>query len=88
MIDWEPIETAPRDGSPLLLWLPAPLSKPAIGHWNQTLFCWVVEDGNLGGAMNVAIALGVCRAAEQFLDLVFRWGDLPGRLASRSRRQL
>ena len=34
MIEWEPIETAPRDGTPLLLWLPAPLSKPAIGHWN------------------------------------------------------
>jgi hypothetical protein len=49
MIEWEPIETAPRDGTPLLLWLPAPLSKPAIGHWNQTLFCWVVEDSNLEG---------------------------------------
>jgi len=35
MIEWEPIETAPRDGTPLLLWLPAPLSKPAIGHWNR-----------------------------------------------------
>jgi hypothetical protein len=30
-----------------LLWLPAPLSKPAIGHWNRSLFCWVVEDSNL-----------------------------------------
>ena len=44
---WAWIETAPRDGTPLLLWLPAPLSKPAIGHWNRDLFCWVVEDGNL-----------------------------------------
>jgi hypothetical protein len=25
------------------------LSKPAIGHWNQALFCWVVEDSNLEG---------------------------------------
>ena len=47
MIEWEPIETAPRDGTPLLLWLSAPLSKPAIGHWKRDLFCWVVEDGNL-----------------------------------------
>jgi hypothetical protein len=49
MIEWEPIETAPRDGTPLLLWLPAPLSKPAIGHWNRDLICWVVEDSNLEG---------------------------------------
>src|SRR4051794_16991261 len=31
----EPIETAPRGGTPLLLWLPAPLSKPTIGHWKS-----------------------------------------------------
>jgi hypothetical protein len=37
MIDWQPIETAPRDGTPLLLWLPAPISGPAIGHWDPDL---------------------------------------------------
>jgi hypothetical protein len=47
MIEWEPIETAPRDDTRLLLWLPPPLSKPAIGHWDRSLFCWVVEDCNL-----------------------------------------
>ena len=47
MIEWEPIETAPRDDTHLLLWLPAPLSKPAIGYWDRSLFCWIVEDCNL-----------------------------------------
>ena len=46
MIEWEPIETAPRDETPLLLWLPAPLAKAAIGYWDRGLFCWVVEDRN------------------------------------------
>jgi len=54
MIDWQPIETAPRDGTPLLLWLPAPLllwlpapfSGPAIGHWDQSLICWVDDYRN------------------------------------------
>jgi hypothetical protein len=46
MIDWQPIETAPRDGTPLLLWLPAPFSGPAIGHWDQSLICWVDDYRN------------------------------------------
>jgi hypothetical protein len=44
MIEWEPIETAPWNQTHLLLWLPAPFSKPAIGDWDRNLLCWVVED--------------------------------------------
>ena len=58
MIEWEPIETAPRDGTPLLLWLPAPLSKPAIGHWNRASFAGLLRTAIWSSAMNISHRTG------------------------------
>ena len=47
MIEWEPIETAPRDDTHLLLWLPPPLSKPAIGYWDRRSFAGLSRTATL-----------------------------------------
>ena len=41
MIDWQPIETAPRDGTRILLWLAAPSTEPIIGRWERATLCWI-----------------------------------------------
>jgi hypothetical protein len=46
MIEWQLIETAPMDGTPILLWFPEPFSKPTLGHWDQALICWVDDYRN------------------------------------------
>jgi len=33
MNDWQPIETAPRDGSSVIVFGPA-MNKPTLGHWD------------------------------------------------------
>lgn len=33
MSEWQPIETAPKDGRMLLLWIGD--EKPIVGHWHQ-----------------------------------------------------
>lgn len=32
---WQPIETAPKDGSKMLLWCPADGGRVAIGRWDD-----------------------------------------------------
>lgn len=42
-MDWQPIETAPKDGSNILLWTvwdgdeisPEPFSEVQLGHWSE-----------------------------------------------------
>jgi hypothetical protein len=34
MSEWQPIETAPRDGTNIQLWWPAEFHAPVTGHWN------------------------------------------------------
>ena len=43
--DWQPIETAPRDGSKVLLWLPDPrtLDPVIIGRWSFDSW-WTHDD--------------------------------------------
>lgn len=36
MSDWQPIETAPKDGTLLLLWLEDE-HRPIVGHWGQPM---------------------------------------------------
>jgi hypothetical protein len=43
MIDWQPIATAPRDGSNILLWLGGPEQRAVVGHFRHTALwgdCW------------------------------------------------
>ena len=82
MIDWEHIETAPRDGTPLLLWLPAPLSKPAIGRWNQTLFAGLLRTAIWRGAMNISHRTGRLSRRRAVPRSCLPEGYLPGRVAS------
>ena len=41
MSDWQPIETAPRNGTPVLLWSPSVIDEilgrpiPLSGHWRE-----------------------------------------------------
>lgn len=36
MSDWHPIATAPRDGTPIILWSPdAEPDTPFLGHWRD-----------------------------------------------------
>jgi hypothetical protein len=34
MSDWQPIETAPKDGRAVLLWIPAPAGMVELCYWN------------------------------------------------------
>ncbi len=61
MNDWQPIETAPRDGKPMLLWLIKPIDRNwtvsglcdlvCIGFWQQGRWSSIeVQDcGSMGG---------------------------------------
>jgi hypothetical protein len=44
MGEWQPIETAPKDGTSLLLWWPAHQQLAAdprvIGYWKPSYHCW------------------------------------------------
>jgi hypothetical protein len=35
MSDWQPIETAPKDGTPVWLWWPSPDSEAITGWWSE-----------------------------------------------------
>lgn len=40
MNNWKPIETAPKDGREILLWLPAPYSRVEKAHWFEIWGNW------------------------------------------------
>lgn len=40
-MEWQPIETAPRDGTPVLLWLRAPWCEARIARWHAPWSAWI-----------------------------------------------
>lgn len=48
MSKWQPIETAPKDGSCLLLWLPDSATDTIVfGHWDSDFGgCWYERHGS------------------------------------------
>lgn len=42
MNNWQPIETAPKDGTEVLVWTPD-MYCPAIAHWHAQRKIWVAE---------------------------------------------
>jgi hypothetical protein len=39
---WRPIQRAPRDGTPILLWIPSDRNTPCKGYWDRSLGTWLV----------------------------------------------
>lgn len=57
MAEWQPIETAPKDGSRMLLWMPLGKGQAVyIGgydkHWTGQ--CWVSENPRIPSSMTPA----------------------------------
>ena len=42
MSEWQPIDSAPKDGTPVLLWWPYWSRRPTIGYWKHSQ--WVAEN--------------------------------------------
>lgn len=40
-MDWQPIETAPKDGTEVLLWLGFPFSRIEYAKWYQGWGLWI-----------------------------------------------
>lgn len=56
MTEWKPIEDAPKDGKPLLLWArlksnpPGPSDHyPMVGFWPSSIVGWAVYPQHLSG---------------------------------------
>lgn len=46
ILEWRPIESAPKDGTVLMLWIPEYKYGVAFGYWSETLKEWLDdEDG-------------------------------------------
>lgn len=44
---WQPIETAPRDGSFVLLWAPDYADRPGLGQWCEVVAAWSSDIGTM-----------------------------------------
>lgn len=53
MSEWQPIETAPKDGSPILIWQPGGVTQYTwytdcwICRWEDRYQCWTEAGGEL-----------------------------------------
>jgi hypothetical protein len=84
MIEWEPIETAPRDDTRLLLWLPPPLSKPAIGFAGLSRTATLRPMNLYHRTGRLSRRRAASRSRLPLLHGLRLWrGYLPGRLAGR-----
>lgn len=52
MSEWQPIDTAPKDGTPVLLWPGAEIwagqTTPAVGWWAE-YFGWICSSAGASG---------------------------------------
>lgn len=44
MSEWQPIETAPKDGTEVLLWLGEPWNRAEKMHWYEPWETWLEVD--------------------------------------------
>ena len=47
MSRWRGMETAPRDGTFVLLWAPDYTNRPALGHWCERVGAWDSDAGTM-----------------------------------------
>lgn len=83
MVKWQPIETAPKDGTViLLLSIPDEMQRPArvaMGHWNPEGDSWVDEMGRFDGEAYELAQTGVWNSGGGWFqpNEVSHWMPLP-----------
>ncbi len=66
-MDWQPIETAPRDGTEILLWAPDYSHRAGIGAWCDVIGAWSADIGSMEDG--VAVFEGDCDGPSHWMPL-------------------
>lgn len=76
---WQPIETAPKDGRAIILLSRAVPAKVAIGSWNADGDSWVDEHGQLTGECHHLEVIGTWSSGGGWFqpDEVTHWMPIP-----------